>query len=386
MTGLNIHLINAVVCSICIFYTMLGGIKAVVWTDVIQGAIMVASVIVVAIFGVANVGGFSEVLRRADIGGRLNLLTDLDFTTRATVWNTFVGGLILWTGHAGLNQSCVQRIVALPSLKHAQRALLIFSLGLLLILAFCCFTGIIMFATYFNCDPIKAGIVEKPDKMMPYFVQDVVGHIGGMPGFFISCVFSAALSTMSANMNSLAGVVYFDYIKPYINHTEQKANFIMKILVLATGAYCILAGVVVEQFTSILQMVITISGVTFGSVCGAFMMGFLIPKINSRGAFWGIVFSMVTMSAIIITGQVQLKYGNIKYEVLPSSIEGCAERNMTVSSAAMAMYDFIYNFKIYLLNISILDSMKHHIQQILKWIHLIFRNYPSIGTRFSGQL
>lgn len=313
---------------------MLGGIKAVVWTDVIQGGVMLGSVIVVAIVGTANVGGFSEVLTRAAAGGRLNLVTDLDLTTRATVWNAFIGGLILWVGHSGLNQSCVQRIVALPSLRHAQSAILLFVIGLLLILGFCCFTGIIMFAAYHDCDPVKAGLVGKADKMMPYFVQDTVGHISGMPGLFISCVFSAALSTMSANMNSLAGVVYFDYIKPYITHTEQKANFIMKVLVVGTGAYCIVAGIAVEQFNSILQMVITISGITFGSVCGAFMMGFLIPKINSRGAFWGVVISMTTMTAIIISGQIQQNQGNVKYEVLPTSIEGCSSRNMTVTAAA----------------------------------------------------
>lgn len=313
---------------------MLGGIKAVVWTDVIQGGIMVASVLVVAIIGVSNLGGLSEVMSKAYRGGRLDLVTDINFTTRATVWNSFLGGLLLWTGHSGLNQSCVQRIVALPSLKHAQRSLLIFVIGLLLILGFCCFTGIIMFATYDDCDPVKAGLIDKPDTIMPYFVQDVVGHISGMPGFFISCVFSAALSTMSANLNSLAGIVYFDYIKPYINHTEQKANFIMKILVVATGAYCILAGWVVEQFSSILQMVITIAGITFGSVCGGFMMGFLIPKINSRGAFWAIIVSMTTMFAIIISGQIQLSRGNLTYNVLPSSVEGCQSRNITVSDSA----------------------------------------------------
>lgn len=317
---------------------MLGGIKAVVWTDVVQGGVMVTSVLVVAILGIVNLGGVGEVMNKAYQMGRLDLVTNFDFTTRATVWNSFLGGLILWTGHSGLNQSCVQRIVALPSLKHAQRSLLIFVIGLLVILGFCCFTGIIMFATYDNCDPVKAGIVDKADKMMPYFVQDIVGHISGMPGFFISCVFSAALSTMSANLNSLAGVVYFDYIKPYINHTEQKANLIMKILVVVTGVYCILAGWIVERFSSILQMVITIVGVTFGSVCGSFMMGFLIPRIHSRGAFWAIIFSMTTMCAIIISGQVQQKYGSLRYEVLPSSVEGCASRNLTVSAAAWAKY------------------------------------------------
>lgn len=93
--------------------------------------------------------------------------------------------------------------------------------------------------------------------MMPYFVQDVTGHLKGMPGVFISCVFSAGLSTMSATLNSLSGIMYEDWVRPFnfFKHTERSSNLSMKAIVVVLGVYCVAMGIVVDQFQNILQMV-----------------------------------------------------------------------------------------------------------------------------------
>ncbi|XP_054746818.1 sodium-coupled monocarboxylate transporter 1 [Anastrepha obliqua] len=325
VSGLNIHLINAVVCSICIIYTMLGGIKAIVWTDVVQAAVMVASVVIVGVLGAVKVGGVSKMLSIAHKGRRLDVSFAFDATTRVTFWNSSITSIVLWVTYVGLHQSCVQRIVSLPSLKHARHALIIFGLGFFVIMFFTCFTGIIMYALYHDCDPITRGYVQKLDKMVPFFVQDVVGHLSGMPGLFISCVFSAALSTMSASLNSLAGVVYFDYIKPHVKHTERKANLIMRAFICASGVYSIISGFLVEKFASILQMVYSIGGVTFGSVFGVFLLGMLVPLAHGRAAFWSVITSIITMCVIIIGAQ-----GRLHYNSLPMSVENCTATNATV--------------------------------------------------------
>ncbi|XP_037947006.1 sodium-coupled monocarboxylate transporter 1-like [Teleopsis dalmanni] len=332
VTGINIHLINTIVCSICVFYTMFGGIKAVVWTDVVQAFIMVTSVVLVGILATVKIGGIGEVYHIAKAGGRLNINLAFDLTTRSTLWNCFISGTLMWASYVGLNQSCVQRIVSLPSLGHAKRSLVIFGFGFILILGFNTYTGIAMYSRYHDCDPIQAGFVQKTDKLMPYFVQDIVGHLKGMPGVFISCVFSAALSTMSASLNSLSGIVYFDYIKPYIRHTESRANLIMKVFVFVTGIYCILGGAVVEKFSSILQMVYSIGGVTFGSVFGVFMLGMLVPRAHGRAAFWSVVASMLAMLVIILGAQ-----GRIHYKTLPLTLDGCEELNKTIASTTSTL-------------------------------------------------
>lgn len=93
-----------------------------------------------------------------------------------------MGMLILWTVHVGFSQSCVQRLVALPSLKLARRSMIYFFFGCALIMTFIGGTGITMYAYYHDCDPVKAQIVTKYDKLIPRFVQDMTGHITGMSG------------------------------------------------------------------------------------------------------------------------------------------------------------------------------------------------------------
>ncbi|EDV90552.1 GH14123 [Drosophila grimshawi] len=330
VTGYNVHIINTIVCSICVFYTMIGGIKAVVWTDVVQAAIMVISVIMVGIMGAYRIGGVSEVFRIADEGGRFDIDYAFDLKTRNTFWNVFSTALIAWSGYVGLNQSCVQRIVSLPSLGHARRALVLFGLGFTLVMSFNCFTGIVMYARYHDCDPLTLGLVSKLDKMVPYFVQDIVGHLTGLPGIFISCVFSAALSTLSASINALSGIVYFDYIKPHIKHTEHKANIIMKIFVLFTGIYCIFGGIFVEQFNSILQICFSIGGTSFGSVCGVFLLGMLVPRAHGRAALASVLVSIACMTFIVVAS-----WGRNHYAQLPTTIDNCPAINATQTPTTM---------------------------------------------------
>ncbi|XP_055848233.1 sodium-coupled monocarboxylate transporter 1-like [Episyrphus balteatus] len=333
VTGNNVHIVNGIVCFVCVMYTMLGGIKAVVWTDVIQGGIMVGSIILIGVIGTLKAGGVSKVIDNAIDGGRLQVNIDLDPRVRATVWNCFFGGFCLWIGSIGLNQTCVQRIVALPSVVFARRSLVIAGIGFFVIMTFNCLTGIIMYALYYNCDPLKLKIVDKSDKLMPYFVQDVAGHLTGMPGVFISCVFSAALSTISANLNSLSGIFYFDCVKPFIkHHTEQKANFVMKAFVFFSGIYCISGGFIVEQFNSILQTVLTIGGLTQGSIVGVFFLGLLVPKAHGKAALVGLVSSMMGVLCIFIGAQIRIKAGELSYAPLPTRTDGCLN-NITLNTS-----------------------------------------------------
>ncbi|XP_030369982.1 sodium-coupled monocarboxylate transporter 2 [Scaptodrosophila lebanonensis] len=327
VTGFNVHIINSIVCSICVFYTMFGGIKAVVWTDVVQAAVMVGSVVLVGILGTNNVGGFAEVVRIAGAGERLTVNFAFDLTTRSTFWNIFGSATVMWTSYVGLNQSCVQRIVSLPSLGHARRSLVVFGIGFVVIMFFNCYTGIVMYVRYHGCDPMLQGVVEKVDKMVPYFVQDVVGHLKGMPGVFISCVFSAALSTMSASLNSLAGIIYFDYIKPHIHHTEHKANIVMKLFIFSVGVFCILGGIFVSKFSSLLQIIYCIGGIIFGSIGGVFLLGMLIPRAHSRAALAGVFVSIACISIIVIGS-----WGRIHYPTLPTSTQSCPAPNTTTTT------------------------------------------------------
>lgn len=112
----------------------------------------------------------------------------------------------------------------------------------------------------------------------------MVGHISGMPGVFVSCVFSASLSTASATMNSLAGIAYNDYVRPLnlFKHNDRNANRSIKVLTIVLGMISILGGVVVDNFSSIFQLVNTIAGTTTGAIFGVFTLGMLYPWANAK--------------------------------------------------------------------------------------------------------
>ncbi|XP_055303103.1 sodium-coupled monocarboxylate transporter 2-like isoform X2 [Sitodiplosis mosellana] len=326
VTKQNIHVVNTVIACVCIVYTMLGGIQAVVWTDVLQGFIMLSSVVIVNWFGVSDVGGLGEVWNRAVDGDRIfppNFT--LDLVTRTTFWNTVSSLFILWLGNVAFSQSCVQRLTSLPSVRAAQKSMLILIFGVAFLMMSTCGTGIIMYAYYYNCDPVKAHIVSKYDKLTPRFVQDTTGHITGMLGVFISCVFSASLSTVSAALHSLSGIFYNDYIRPrkWFVHTDARANFTMRLIVILIGVFCILSGVIVDKFQSVFQMAVTLASMGIGAIFGAFSLGMLYPSSNKYGVFSGMIISMVTVVSLVINTQYNIAQGKLRYDILPTRTDGC---------------------------------------------------------------
>lgn len=151
-------------------------------------------------------------------------------------------------------------------------------------MGFNCVTGIIMYAYYHNCDPVAAQIVTKYDKLMPRFVKDIAGQITGMPGIFISCVFSASLSTVSAALHCISGVIYSDYIIPLklFKHNDVNANRAMRLTIFLLGSYMAFSGLLVKYFSSLFQAVNTVAGITTGAKFGTFTLAMLYPWANQK--------------------------------------------------------------------------------------------------------
>lgn len=138
---------------------------------------------------------------------------------------------------------------------------------------------------------------------------------------------------MSANLNSLAGIIYEDYIRPFklFKHSDASAKLTMKILILFSGLYCIVMGLVVEQFGHLLQMVVTIASVTQGAVMGIFCLGMLWPWANKHGALWGSAVSVIGVSWLIAGAQFAIKNGTLSYPPKPTSVEGCSDYGFNVT-------------------------------------------------------
>ncbi|XP_063914126.1 sodium-coupled monocarboxylate transporter 1-like [Zophobas morio] len=326
VTGINLHLITPAVCIICIFYTTLGGLKAVVWTDAIQTVLMFASMIVVVIMGMESVGGFSEVWKRNQHGDRLDFFNlDWDPTLRHTLWTVAIGHYFSWLATCSVNQTMAQRFLAMPTLKSARLTVILLVLGMWGLVSLCCCVGLIIYAYYHKCDPITNGSVAKSDQLVPYFVMHVATVIPGLPGLFVSGVFSAALSSMSTGLNSMTGVIFEDFIKPKLKKplSAARASFLMKIMVVVIGTICVALVFVVENLGMLIQATLSLGAITAGPTLGIFVLGMFFPGANSKGAIVGGVVSGSLIGWISIGTQMKMAQGVITFPKKNVSIEGC---------------------------------------------------------------
>ncbi|XP_024946270.1 sodium-coupled monocarboxylate transporter 1 [Cephus cinctus] len=328
VTGINLHMIASLVCVVCIFYTTLGGLKAVVWTDTIQTIVMFGGVVTVAVLGTAKVGGISEVWRRNVQSGRIEFFNmDPDPTVRHTFWTVVIGNYLNWLASCSVNQAMVQRCLAMPNLKKANITIMIMAVGIITIVSMSCYTGIVIYAAFSECDPVTAKQIRKPDQLLPYFVMEIAENVPGLPGLFVSGVFSAALSTMSTGLNSMSGVIYEDMIKPLLKKPmgQVAASRIMKLTVVLIGAVCVGLVFLVEKLSGLIQAGKSLSGITAGPLLGIFTLGMFFPYANSAGALVGGLLSVNLVAWISLGTQAAISNGIIRFPVKPVSVDGCSE-------------------------------------------------------------
>ncbi|XP_017879892.1 sodium-coupled monocarboxylate transporter 1-like [Ceratina calcarata] len=291
VTGVNIHVVTPFVCIVCIFYTCVGGIRAVVWTDFIQTFIMFGSMLLIIVKGTSDVGGWALVIRRNLESGRLEFpSSDWSPLTRHTIWSLVIGGFFHWLQISALNQNMIQRYLSLPTLKSARRALWTFTIGVLILIGICGYAGMLIYAWYHVCDPLTTKLVTAKDQLLPLLVMNVLSEFPGLPGLFVAGVFSAALSSLSTGLNSMAAVVLEDFIKPFRKtpFSPKSEDRLVKIIVVTLGIICVALVFVVEKTEShVLQLTTTLSSIASGPSLGIFSMGVLLPWINAKGALIG---------------------------------------------------------------------------------------------------
>ncbi|XP_066591504.1 sodium-coupled monocarboxylate transporter 2-like isoform X3 [Prorops nasuta] len=327
VTGVNVHIVTPFVCIVCIFYTCVGGLKAVVWTDFIQTFIMLGSMLLIIIKGTNDIGGLSVVLRKNLESGRLELpTTDWSPLERHTIWSLVVGGFFHYLQISAINQNMIQRYLSLPTLKSARTALWIFIIGILILMCVCGYAGLLIYAWFHDCDPLTTKLAAAKDQLLPLLVMQILGEFPGLPGLFVAGVFSAALSSLSTGLNSMAAVVFEDFIKPFRKNplSSRMADFIMKLTVVILGVTCVALVFVVEKAGShVLQLSISLSAITSGPTLGIFSMGILLPWVNARGALLGGLSGLSFMSWITLSAQAAIANGRIKFEEKPVTTEGC---------------------------------------------------------------
>uniref|UniRef100_A0A1Y1K0U1 Sodium-dependent multivitamin transporter n=1 Tax=Photinus pyralis TaxID=7054 RepID=A0A1Y1K0U1_PHOPY len=325
LTGITQLAAILTVGLVCTFYSTLGGMKAVLMTDLFQSILMFGAVFSIIICAFVQTGSIADIWRIAEEGNRTSLLNfDIDPTVRHSWFSLIIGGGVTFLSLYAVNQTQVQRYLTVKDLKKAQQALWL-NWPILTALSLCTsFSGLAIYSKYYNCDPVSNNSITSTDQLMPYYVIDSMGHIPGISGFFVAGIFSGTLSTVSAAMNCLAAVTLEDYFKPLYYRikgyelSDKRLSIRTKIISFIYGLVCIAIAFLAQFLGGVLQAALTIFGVVGGPLLGLFSLGMFTRTANEQGAVTGLVTGLAF--------SIWIAFGGPRPPLpkLPVRVDGCS--------------------------------------------------------------
>lgn len=272
-------------------YTSLGGLRSVIWTDVFQFVIMFAGIIVILILGSVRLGNYNNIWSMCKKGDRIQFaIIDIDPRVRHSVWSCLIGGAFNWLPLL-CNQSAVQRICSMKTMKESKKAVLLnipltLFYGILLFLM-----GTAMYAYFASeqCDPLKAGFVSNGNQVAPYFVLHILSNLPGLAGLFLAALFSGALSSLSSGINAMGANTIQDILLNCLRNTSQlKKTIVAKVIVFIYGAVAVTLAYLAKDFAGpVTQISLSAAGAIGGPGAGMIFLGGLFPHANWIGAIAG---------------------------------------------------------------------------------------------------
>ncbi|XP_015839650.1 sodium-coupled monocarboxylate transporter 2-like [Tribolium castaneum] len=336
VTGIHVYYIILCVFGTCIFYTTIGGLKTVIWTDIFQVGVIFLSLFIICAIGLNTIGNFSTLWKTALDGGRLNILNfDLDPTLRDSFWTFVIGFTFHLTYYVSLSQSAVQKYLALSTFRDWVWAVIYYVITMEIVQIFCILLGLLAYAHYANCDPFISGKIQRHEQLLPYYTAEIAGHIPGATGFTLVGLFCATMSTISSSLNAISGVVYKDFLSRYLksNITEKTSGKILRVIVVITGIVSMLLILVLQNLGDVLPVAVSGASIGSGPILGVFFLGFLFPKANAKGAFYGAIVSFIFQTFVFVVSKMY-RFKKIIVDVpLPFSVSGCWTSNNTLPNS-----------------------------------------------------
>jgi SSS family solute:Na+ symporter len=306
MTGWNVYVVMFATGAVTIYYTVIGGIEAVVWTDVIQGFVKVIGIVVcLGWLFVKMPGGIGAAFDLAAAKHKFSLGTvDFDFSNRSSIWVMSLYGFFFYLQKYTADQTLAQRYLIAKNDRAAIKGV---ALGAALCVpAWVLFMliGTLVWAYYQLSHEVLPAFVDNPDKIFPYFLTTKIPP--GLAGLFMAALFSAAMSMLSSDLNCLSVVGVEDYyrrLRP--NSTDTHRLFVGKLIVAICGVLAVLVGMVIAwKSERVLSFWFTTSSIVGGGLAGLFLLAFLSPRANKQGAAVGIV------ACLLFTTYATLTAGN----------------------------------------------------------------------------
>ena len=285
--------------ALSLAYTYFGGMRAVVWTDIIQTAVyLIAAVAALILIGRAAPDGWTGIFSAASASGKLQVFDfTLAFDRPHTLFAGLIGGAFLSMASHGADQLIVQRLLAAPSLRDARRALIGSGIAVIIQFALFLILGVGLFYFY------QGQTFGRPDEIFPRFIIESMP--AGLTGLVVAAILAA--STASGALNSLAAATLHDLYLPLTRKSAgdpgvlriSKLFTLMWAAILTGGALLYRA-----QGTPVVVVALSIASFTYGGLLGGFFLGMLWRRAIQRDAILGMATAIVIMSVVVFARQL----------------------------------------------------------------------------------
>ncbi len=277
----------AIITILTLIYTFEGGLAAVIWTDVVQTVIYVGGTLVglVTILHLVP-GGWTAIHAAASSAGKLRIFDfSANFWLPYTFWAGIIGGTAFTTASHGTDQLFVQRLLAARGQKQSAIALISSGVAILFQFALFLMVGVMLWAFY----RVPSATFGKSDRIYPTFIVNQMPH--GISGLLIAAVLAAAMSNLSAALNSLSSSSIMDFYVRFRPQADERAQ--MRLSRWATFAWAMvlfaLAMLALQKVGRVVEVGLQIASVAYGALLGVFLLGVLTRKANQRGAMVGML-------------------------------------------------------------------------------------------------
>ena len=288
--------------ALTVLYTYKGGMKAVVWTELLQASVyLLGALSAIVILGSAVNGGWSAIFSQAAAAGKLRIVDPYVGLDRAhTIWAGLIGGAFLAMASHGTDQLIVQRLLSAKNLRDGQKAII--GSGLVVFVQFSLFLiiGLGLWAFY------QGRAFPLTDQIFPTFIIDRMPP--GLVGLIIAAVVAATMSTHSGAINSLAAATTHDIYLPLTKRAPDAPETLKmgKMFALIWGVV-LTAGALAfpqESNTPVVVVALGIASFTYGGLLGGFFLGVFWARANQRDAITGMSVGIAAMSFVVFARQL----------------------------------------------------------------------------------
>ncbi len=312
VTGININLCIVLMGVITILYCTMGGVEAVIWGDVIQGFVLLAGAILAVIFMISGTeGGLNRVIEITVEHEKMKMFDFVFDLSRATFWVVLLGGLANNLISYSSDQAVIQRYLTTKNQKEAAKGLWFNGTMSIIISIVFYFIGTTLFVLY-KTQPQELNMaMGNPDSIFPHFIMTRMPI--GIAGLMIAAIFSATMSTVSSNVNSISTAFTIDiYNHLWPESPDSLRLRVARISGIVSGGLGILLALLMATWNilSLFDYFNAVLGLLVGGLGGVFVMAIFFPRINSTGAITGFILSFVILLIIKFYSSVSfLLYG-----------------------------------------------------------------------------